>query len=67
MEAFYAIRNMNDIQKKPSTSELIDWIQALVIGGISPDKIRKDYPFMGVLLKKNVKQCLGKIHRYQYK
>ncbi len=53
MEAFYAIRNMNDIQKKPSTSELIDWLQALVIGGISPDKIRKDYPFMGVLLKKN--------------
>ncbi len=53
MEAFYAIRNMNDIQKKPSTSELIDWIQALVVGGISPDKIRKDYPFMGVLLKKN--------------
>lgn len=53
MEAFYAIRNMSDIQKKPSTSELIDWIQALVVGGISPDKIRKDYPFMGVLLKKN--------------
>lgn len=53
MEAFYAIRNMSDIQKKPSTSELIDWLQALVIGGISPEHIRRDYPFMGVLLKKN--------------
>ena len=53
MEAFYVIRNLDGLQKKPSTSELIDWIQALVIGGIDPGRIRKEYPFMGVLLKKN--------------
>jgi MoxR-like ATPase len=53
MEAFYAIRALDQIQKKPSTSELIDWLQALVIGGIEPGRIRKEYPFMGVLLKKN--------------
>ncbi|MBP1762543.1 MAG: ATPase, partial [Firmicutes bacterium] len=41
-----------NIQKKPSTSELIDWLQALVVGGISPNKI-KELPFLGVLLKKN--------------
>lgn len=53
MEAFYSIRELPDINKKPSTSELIDWIQALVTGGISPDKIKSEIPFMGVLLKKN--------------
>ncbi|HZJ84567.1 MAG TPA: MoxR family ATPase [Syntrophomonadaceae bacterium] len=53
MEAFYAVRNVPNMQKLPSTSELIDWLQALVIGGISPQKIKKDLPFLGVLLKKN--------------
>lgn len=52
MDTFYWIRDM-DIQKKPSTSEVIDWIQALQIGGISPDVIKKEVPFAGVLLKKN--------------
>ncbi len=53
MESFYMLRNIADIQKKPSTSELIDWLQALVVGGISPSKIKKELPFLGVLLKKN--------------
>ena len=52
METFYMLRNIPNIQKKPSTSELIDWLQALVVGGISPSKI-KELPFLGVLLKKN--------------
>ncbi len=53
METFYMLRSIPNIQKKPSTSELIDWLQALVIGGISPAKIQQDLPFLGVLLKKN--------------
>lgn len=53
METFYWIRSLKDIQKKPSTSELIDWIQALQIGGISPEAIKEKIPFAGVLLKKN--------------
>lgn len=53
METFYMLRNIPNIQKKPSTSELIDWLQALVVGGISPNKIKQDLPFLGVLLKKN--------------
>jgi len=53
LDTFYWIREMYNIQKKPSTSEVIDWIQALVIGGVSPEKIRKTIPFAGVLLKKN--------------
>ncbi len=53
LDTFYWIREMYNIQKKPSTSEVIDWIQALVIGGVSPEKIREAVPFAGVLLKKN--------------
>jgi len=53
METFYMLRNIPNIQKKPSTSELIDWLQALVVGGMSPSKIKQELPFLGVLLKKN--------------
>jgi len=53
MEVFYSIRALRDIRKKPSTSELIDWINALQIGGISADKIRKELPFVGVIVKKD--------------
>lgn len=53
MDTFYMLRNIPNIQKKPSTSELIDWLQALVIGGISPNRIKQELPFLGVLLKKN--------------
>ena len=53
MEAFYDIRAMRDIRKKPSTSELIDWVNALQIGGISADRIRSELPFIGVVVKKD--------------
>lgn len=53
METFYMLRNIPNIQKRPSTSELIDWLQALVVGGTSPNKIKQELPFLGVLLKKN--------------
>ena len=41
------------IQKKPSTSELLDWIQALRISGVDVRKIEEHVPYIGVLLKKN--------------
>jgi len=53
MDAFYWIRQLPHIQKRPSTSEIIDWIQALIVGGIDPDKIKEEIPYCGVLLKKN--------------
>lgn len=53
MEAFYEIRNTKEIQKKPSTSELLDWIQALMISGVDLDTIKSKVPYLGVLLKKN--------------
>ena len=53
MEAFYEIRNMKELQKKPSTSELLDWLQALMISGVNVNKLKDEIPFVGVLLKKN--------------
>lgn len=53
MEVFYEIRSMRDIRKKPSTSELIDWINALQLGGISAEQLREKLPFVGVIVKKD--------------
>lgn len=53
MEAFYSLRDMNELQKKPSTSELLDWIQTLIISGVDIKKIVDEIPYVGVLLKKN--------------
>ena len=52
-EVFYDIRAMKDVRKKPSTSELIDWINVLQLGGIPADEIRKKLPFIGVIVKKD--------------
>lgn len=53
MDTFYWVRSLRDVRKKPSTSELIDWIRALLLGGIAPEKIRAELPFLGVLVKKD--------------
>ena len=53
LDAFYELRGMDDLQKKPSTSELLDWIQALMISGVDINNLKKEMPFVGVLLKKN--------------
>jgi MoxR-like ATPase len=53
IEAFYWVRSVPGLQKRPSTSELIDWVQALEGGGVDPQEIRRRLPFMGVLLKKD--------------
>lgn len=52
LDAFYKIRDIRGLQKKPSTSEVLDWIQALAIGGIPVKRLEKEIPFAGVLLKK---------------
>ncbi len=53
MAAFYWLRELRGIDKKPSTSELVDWLRALVAGGVDPARVRKEIPFAGVLLKKD--------------
>ena len=53
LAGFYWVRQLRDIEKKPSTSELVDWLRALVAGGVDPKRIQKEIPFAGVLLKKD--------------
>ena len=53
LTAFYRIRQLPQIKKKPSTSEILDWIQALVHGGADLRRIVEEVPYVGVLLKKN--------------
>ncbi|MCX5798666.1 MAG: MoxR family ATPase [Proteobacteria bacterium] len=54
IKRFYWIREVEGLRKKPSTSELLDWIKALTLGGISVDKISAEIPFLGTLLKNEV-------------
>ena len=52
LKAFYEIRNVSRLRKRPSTSELIDWIAVLKKAGIGEVKLDKSLPFLGALLKK---------------
>jgi len=49
---FYWLREIDNFRKKPSTSELLDWIQALISGGVSPKMVAQELPFAGALIKK---------------
>ncbi len=46
------LREIDEFRKKPSTSELIDWIKALIASGVPHEAIAKEIPFAGTLLKK---------------
>jgi MoxR-like ATPase len=52
LDVFYAIRNMQRLRKRPSTSELVDWIAMLRNTGITSTKLESNLPFLGTLLKK---------------
>ena len=54
MKVFYSLREIDEFRKKPSTSELIDWLKALITCDVSPENISREIPFAGALLKKEV-------------
>ena len=57
LKAFYGIREVPGIKKKPSTSELLDWIKLLVVEDIPPEALKSDDmktilpPLYGALVK----------------
>jgi MoxR-like ATPase len=57
MAVFYELREVPGLKKKPSTSELLDWLKLLLIENIPPEALRskdqKDLipPLYGALLK----------------
>ncbi len=54
LDAFYRLRDVPTIRKRPSTSELIDWLAMLALDPqASLQSLEKsDLPFLGTLLKK---------------
>jgi MoxR-like ATPase len=52
LRTFYSLREIDQFRKKPSTSELIDWVQVLVASSTSPEIISKEIPFTSTLIKK---------------
>ena len=57
LNAFYQLREIPGLKKKPSTSELLDWIKLLLAEDISPKVLRENTakkaipPLYGALLK----------------
>ena len=52
LKTFYSLREIDEFRKKPSTSELIDWIRAIIVSDVPLESISKEIPFAGTLLKK---------------
>jgi MoxR-like ATPase len=55
INAFYGLRNIDGIEKKPATRELINWIRALAADPDFRDgeRLKKEVPYLGVLFKKS--------------
>jgi MoxR-like ATPase len=61
VKTFYRLREFKDVEKKPATRELINWIRALQA---DPDfrvrdLIKGDIPYLGVLFKKSPDYALA--------
>lgn len=52
LQVFYELRALTRLRKRPSTSELVDWIAALKVSGVSTLKLDAELPFLGALLKR---------------
>lgn len=57
MQTFYEVRDVPGLKKKPSTSELLDWLKLLLAEDIPPEALRSQDektivpPLHGALLK----------------
>lgn len=51
IERFYGLRRIEGMRKKPSTSELLDWLMVLSRSGANAQDILKKMPYIGVLVK----------------
>ncbi|QRK12167.1 MoxR family ATPase [Archangium violaceum] len=52
LDIFYELRNFTRLRKRPSTSELVDWIAVLKANGVTSMKLDENLPFLGALLKR---------------
>jgi len=68
LDIFYEIRKIDELRKKPSTSELIDWIRILLISAYDIEKVSlKNLPYIGALIKKEQDlELLNSMLKYRY-
>lgn len=52
LQIFFELRALTRLRKRPSTSELIDWLAALKSAGVNTVKLDENLPFLGALLKR---------------
>ena len=48
---FYGLRKVEGLRKKPSTSELLDWLFVLARAGANAEDIAGKLPYLGILIK----------------
>ena len=66
LQTFFGLREVPGLKKKPSTSELLDWIKLLLAEDISPELLRETHarkqipPLYGALLKNE-----GDVHLFE--
>ena len=60
---FYALRRQDGLRKKPTTSELVDWLTVLSRMGVPAEDITARFPYAGVLLKQESDLDLAKPRR----
>ena len=57
-ECFFELREIPGLKKKPTTSELLDWIKLLIAEDIPPDALRE---------KKTPKKAIPKLYGALFK
>lgn len=69
LKTFFGIREVKNLKKKPSTSELIDWLRLLLVGKVGAEdledlnKLNEVPPYLGALLKNEADYDLFKALR----
>ena len=55
IDTFYDLRGLEEVEKKPATRELINWVRALQADPDfrNGDRLNREIPFLGVLFKKS--------------
>jgi MoxR-like ATPase len=55
IEEFYALRELDDIEKRPATRELINWLRAMSLdsAGNTAELIEGRAPYLGILFKRS--------------
>ena len=52
LDVFYQLRDLTRLRKRPSTSELVDWLAVLKSAGVKELQLDQALPFVGALLKR---------------